>query len=50
MMTAIQLLTAIIINITDKSNGFLDRKIPEAYHIIISKPDLNRNTELYLTT
>ena len=34
----------------DKCNGFLDRKILDAYHIIISKLDLNRNTGLYLTT
>ena len=32
------------INIIDKCNEFLDRKI------IISEPDLNRNTGLYLTT
>ena len=38
------------VNILDKCNGFLDRKILEAYHIINFKPDLNRNIGLYLTT
>ena len=38
------------VNILDKCNGFLDRKILEAYHIINFKPDLNRNTGLFLTT
>ena len=38
------------INIIDKCNGFSDRKIIEAYRITISKPDLNRNTGLHLTT
>ena len=36
------------INILDKCNDFLDRKILEAYHIINFKPDSNRNTGLYL--
>ena len=34
-------------NVIDKYNGFLDRKILEAYHIIVNKPDLNG---LYPTT
>ena len=38
------------INIINKSNGFLDRKIFEAYLIIFSKFNLNSNTGLYLTT
>ena len=38
------------VNILDKYNGFLDRKMLEAYHIINFKPDLNRNTGLFLTT
>ena len=38
------------VNILDKCNGFLDWKILEAYHIINCKPDLNRNTGLFLTT
>ena len=38
------------INLIEKCTGFLDRKCTEAYHIIISKPDLIRNTGLYLTT
>ena len=31
-------------------NGFLDLKIHVAYHIINKKPNLNRNTSLFLTT
>ena len=40
-----------IVNILDKCrpNSSLDRKILEAYHIINYKPDLNRNTGLFLT-
>ena len=38
------------VNILDKCNGFLDQKILEAYHIINFKPDLNKNTGLFLTT
>ena len=37
------------VNILDKCNGFLDRKILEAYHIINLKPDLNKNIGLFLT-
>ena len=42
--------TTFTVNILDKCNDFLDRKILEAYHIINCKPDLNRNTGLFLTT
>ena len=38
------------VNILGKCNGFLHRKILEVYHIINYKPDLNRNTGLFLTT
>ena len=36
------------LNISDKYNGFLHRKILEAYHIINFKLDLHRNTGLFL--
>ena len=38
------------VNILYKCNNILDRKILEACHIIDCKPDLNRNTGLFLTT
>ena len=38
------------VNILDKCNGFLDRRILEVYHIINFKPYLNKNTGLFLIT
>jgi hypothetical protein len=38
------------VNLLDKCNGFLDRKILEAINIFNFKPDINRNTGLFLTT
>ena len=37
------------VNILDICNDSLNRKILEAYYIINFKPDLNKNTDLFLT-
>jgi hypothetical protein len=38
------------VNLLEKCNGFLDRKILEAINIFNFKPDINKNTGLFLTT
>jgi hypothetical protein len=37
-------------SILEKCYSFLDRKILESIYIINSKPDINKNTGLFLTT